>query len=339
MEPLNKLLIMSNPLISIIILNWNGIIDTLFCLQSLEYLTYVNFNVIVVDNGSTDDSIQKLNEYNPNYSLTLITTGYNLGFAEGNNVGIRHALELNPDFIFLLNNDTKVRPNILEELIKSSYNNATSAIFGALIFYMDNPQIIWFSGAQWNKSNLAFEYPYQNQEILHNFEYKTEYACGAALFFRANLVEKIGLFDERFFLVYEESDWCLRAVKAGYKCTLVPTAHVWHKVGASFDGESSPLRQYFSFRNRLLWAEKNLTFGNWLNLLLKSFIIFFPTLHVPNISNGQFLKHLYWSILSYKKNWQDPSLIAKRQGLVDYICRSFGNCPEKIRLLNNKSIK
>lgn len=330
---------MSNPLICIIILNWNGIADTLVCLQSLEHLTYSNFNVIVVDNGSTDDSIQKLSKYHPKYSLTLINTEYNLGFAEGNNVGIRHAIKLKPDFIFLLNNDTKVHPNILEELINSSYKNPASAIFGALIFYMDTPEIIWFSGARWNKKDLAFEYPHQNHELLQDFEYKTEYACGAALFFRANLIEKIGLFDDRFFLVYEESDWCLRAVKAGYNCTLVPTAHVWHKVGASFDSESSPLRQYFSFRNRLLWAEKNLTFGDWLHLLLKSFRPFFPTFPIPETWNGQFIKHLYWSILSYKKTWQDPSLIAKRQGLVDYISRNFGNCPDKIRLLNNKPIK
>jgi len=126
----------------------------------------------------------------------------------------------------------------------------------------------------------------------------------------------------------------LRAIRAGYGCKLAPSAYVWHKVGASFDGESSPLRQYFSYRNRLLWAEKNLSLKDLLHLIKDSFMLFFPQFIISQSENTPFIKRLVWAIIGWKNAWFSPILRAKRRGIMDYFFRNFGDCPESIRALN-----
>jgi GT2 family glycosyltransferase len=143
--------------------------------------------------------------------------------------------------------------------------------------------------------------------------------------------------DARFFLVWEESDWCLRASRAGYECKLILSAYVWHKVGASFDGESSPLRQYFSYRNRLLWAEKNLSLKDLLHLIKDSLSAFCPKFAISKSENAHLIKRLVWSINDWKNTWFSNVLRAKRRGIMDYFFRNFGDCPESIRALNGKS--
>lgn len=322
------------PSVSIIVLNWNGSEDTLICLSSLCSLTHPDYNVIVVDNGSTDGSVHEIKTNFPD--LTVIETGQNLGYAEGNNVGIRYALEQDAEFILLLNNDTTVAPDLLDQLVNAATQNSDAGVFGATLFYMDKPDTVWFAGAQWNAQTLTFDYPYQDQTLPDNPRTATDYACGAALFFRAEVARSIGLLDARFFLVFEESDWCLRATRAGYGCKLVPSAYVWHKVGASFDGESSPLRQYFSYRNRLLWAEKNLSLKDLSFLIKDSFSAFCPKFAISKSENVPFIKRLIWAIIGWKHTWLSPILRAKRRGIMDYFFRNFGDCPESIRILSKK---
>jgi len=322
-----------SPDISIVLLNWNGMEDTLACLDSLRSLTFTNYNIIVVDNGSTDGSVHEIKTNFPD--LTVIETGQNLGYAEGNNVGIRYALEHDAEFIFLLNNDTIVAPDVLDQLANAALQNPDAGVFGATLFYMDKPDTVWFAGAQWNAQKLVFDFPYQDQTLPNNINTATDYACGAALFFRAEVAHSIGLLDARFFLVWEESDWCLRATRAGYGCKQVPTAYVWHKVGASFSGESSPLRQYFSFRNRLLWAEKNLSLKDLVLLIDDSCRSFCPTFILSKSERDSFIKRLVWATKDWKNTWFSSALRAKRRGVMDYFLRSFGDCPKSIRALNN----
>jgi len=267
--------------------------------------------------------------------VTLIETGQNLGYAEGNNVGIRYALEQHADYVLLLNNDTTVAPDFLEQLVLAAQQHPDTGVFGATLFYMDKPGIVWFAGAKWNFQTLSFDYPYQDQKLPENINTETDYACGAALFFRADVAQSIGLLDARFFLVWEESDWCLRATRADYGCIMVPSAYVWHKVGASFDGESSPLRQYFSYRNRLLWAEKNLSKKDLLHLIKNSFRAFYPKFTVSKTVDAPLIKRFIWAINEWKVSWFSPILRAKRRGIIDYMFRNFGDCPESIRKLNN----
>ncbi|MDO8845975.1 glycosyltransferase family 2 protein [Methylicorpusculum sp.] len=319
-------------LIYLVILNWNGKEDTLACLNSLKKLNYINYEVIVVDNGSTDGSEDVFRAYYPD--LKVIQTGQNLGYAEGNNVGIRYALEKNAEYILLLNNDTIVDSDLLNELELAADNNPNVGVFGATLLYMDNPKIIWFAGAKWNPQTLTFDYPYQDQKIPENLYTKTDYACGAALFFRSEVAKSIGLLDARFFLVWEESDWCLRAKRVGYGCQQVPAAYVWHKVGVSFDGEDSPLREYFDFRNRLLWAEKNIPLNDFFRLIISSIFSLFPHFSIYSSEKTPFLKSLAWAVVDFKTNWFNPNLRAKRRGIMDYFFRQFGDCPDSIRMLN-----
>jgi len=324
---------MNNQKVFITILNWNGKVDTLNCLSSLQKCTYSNQEIVVVDNGSSDDSVEQIKLLFP--SVTLLETGKNLGYAEGNNVGIRYALEKNADYVLLLNNDTTVAPDFLDQLVLAAQQHPDTGVFGATLLYMDKPNTVWFAGAKWNSNTLTFDYPFQDQILPDNFDTTTDYACGAALFFRAKVAQSIGLLDARFFLVWEESDWCLRATRAGYGCIMVPSAYVWHKVGASFDGESSPLRQYFSYRNRLLWAEKNLSLKDLLYLIKDSSNAFYPKFTVSKIENTPLIKRLVWAINEWKTTWLSPILQAKRRGTIDYIFRKYGDCPESIRKLNN----
>ncbi len=320
--------------VCIIILNWNGKVDTVKCLASVQKINYPNYFLVVVDNGSEDDSVSEIQANFPD--LIIIETDQNLGYAEGNNVGIRYGLEHEADYILLLNNDTTVAPDLLDQLVSDAKQNPDVGVFGATLFYMDKPEIVWFAGAKWNNQSQVFDSSYQDQKLPDDVDTTTDYACGAALFFRTDVAKAIGLLDHRFFLVFEESDWCLRAKRAGYSCKMVPNAHVWHKVGASFDGEKSPLREYFDFRNRLLWVEKNLPLKDLFRLIKKSFISIFPQFAVSKSENAPFIKRLVWSMIGWKNIWFSPTLRAKRRGLIDYLFRNFGDCPESIRIMNKK---
>ena len=198
---------MINPEIFIIILNWNGKSDTLVCLNSIQSLQYLYYKIIIVDNGSTDGSVHEIRALHP--KMTIIETGQNLGYAEGNNVGIRYALEHDADYILLLNNDTTVAPDLLDQLVNAAQKDPDAGVFGATLLYMDKPDTVWFAGAQWNAQTLTFDYPYQDQPLPDNLSSATDYACGAALFFRAEVARSIGLLDARFFRVFERFR-CLR---------------------------------------------------------------------------------------------------------------------------------
>lgn len=324
----------NDPKIAVIILNWNGKVDTLECLNSLHTVSYKNYQVVIVDNGSIDASASTFKANYP--ALTVIETGQNLGYAEGNNVGIRYALESGADYILLLNNDTTVAPDFLDQLGLAAQQNTKSGVFGAVLLYMNQPDTIWFAGARWNNETLAFDYPAQDQKLPSAIETETDYACGAALFFSVDVVHAIGLLDPRFFLSWEESDWCFRARSAGFPCKMVPNAYVWHKIGTSFGGETSPLREYFIARNRLLWAEKNLAPKDLIRQIFNSLNAFFPKFCVSRSVNEPFLKRLLWSVYGWKQTWLSLSLQAKRRGIIDYFLRNFGNCPESIRELNKQ---
>src|SRR5436190_7401977 len=139
------------PSVAVIVLNWNGRDDTLACLESLAGLNYDNFQVMVVDNGSTDGSVGAIRPRFP--GVEIIETGRNLGFAEGNNVGIRLALDRGMDYVFLLNNDTVVDPSLLSELVAAAERCPEGGIFGAQILYHSDPLKIWFAGARWDEEH------------------------------------------------------------------------------------------------------------------------------------------------------------------------------------------
>jgi len=237
--------------VAVIVLNWNGKEDTRKCLLSLQELSYP-VEVFIVDNGSSDGSLELFkNEF---AHFRLIETGFNLGYAGGNNVGIELALKEGFDFVFILNNDTVVDPKIIESFLKG-FSNPHVGILGGRIFRMDEPKILDHIGGRWNGRKMDFDYVgYRAKDV--NLEGELDYVCGAAIMVRREVFEKIGLFDPRFFLFWEEADFCYRARRAGFLVEHCKTAKLWHKISASFTG-GKPHAAYFLWRNRLLWIERN----------------------------------------------------------------------------------
>ncbi|WP_022948506.1 glycosyltransferase family 2 protein [Methylohalobius crimeensis] len=323
-----------HPKIFIVVLNWNGKDDTLECLDSVYRVDYPNFKVVVVDNGSEDGSAEAIRErFN---KVHLIETGSNLGYAGGNNVGIRYALNQGTEFVFILNNDTKLETDTLTYLVEASKNHPNAAVLGPVVYEMDQPKIIWTAGEFFDRKRILFSQYKQGQPhttLEKKQAYEASGVIGAAFFIKSEALINIGLFDERFFLVREESDWCFRARKAGYICLIVPKARLWHKIASSFGSESSPMRLYYSFRNHLLFAEKNLSMGMWKKLIFRSLRQFFPKMSFSYLGSEQRAKHFYWHLLENLSIWQNPRQKAVRIGIRDYIFRRFGECPPSIWLL------
>lgn len=328
------------PKISIIILNWNGKEDTLECLASIGKLDYPNYEAVVVDNGSTDGSVDAISKQFPD--ATYLQTGQNLGYAGGNNVGIRWALEHDAGFILVLNNDTIVSPDLLSTFILAKDLLPANSVLGAKIFFYDKPDTLWFAGGRWNSETNSFEHLGGGQTDNAEFNHFTEvdYVTGCALFASAATFKEVGLLNESFFLTYEETDWCYRARAKGHKCIFVPDAKLWHKVSSAFGGADSPLVGYFMQRNKLLWVKKHLP-RQVMNQLHKENLrtlrrVLIPPLSLPK-TNHPLVKKLIWSLSSWlktlRRNLTNPMNQATLMGLRDYYLGRFGNCPPKVRTL------
>lgn len=259
------------PKVSIIILNWNGSKDTLPCLTSLFKITYPNYEIIVVDNASQAEDIFKIRQKFP--SLNILKNKTNLGFAEGNNVAIRQILKQGQsDFILLLNNDTTVTKNFLNHLVETAQNYQNSGILGPKIYYyrrQGNTKVIQSIGSMINLS-LGKISPVKQK---NNCPLAVDFVTGACLLIKTAVIKKIGLLDKKFFCVFEDADWCLRAKTAGFLILYVPRSVIYHKVGQTIK-KTSPV--YYYTRN-LFWFEfKHASPLQLLLFLLNYFIFIFP---------------------------------------------------------------
>jgi GT2 family glycosyltransferase len=238
----------------------------------LRDIDYPNYEVVLVDNASRDNSADRIKQNFP--EITLIKNPDNLGFAEGNNMGIRYLLKKNIDHVMLLNNDTVVDRKFLTELIDGleAYPGAGSA--GPKIYYMGRPDVIWFAGGGFRKiSGRTFHYGI-GQKDNGQFDKVREvgFVTGCALLVKRSLIEKVGLLDPDYFFSYEDVDWSERAAKKHYKLIYVPSSRVWHKFAASAGGRFAPLYVYYRVRNKLIFARKH---GRPLSEFLFN-LIFFP---------------------------------------------------------------
>jgi len=220
-------------------------------LDSLACLDYPNYQIIVVDNGSTGGEAAELRARYP--SAVVLEAGTNLGFTGGNNVAIRYALEQGADYVFLLNNDTEVDPQMLKRLIEVAESDPGVGVVGPKILYHSEPETIWSAGGivepVGRPVNLGLD---ERDEGQHDALKKVEWVTGCALLIRSSVVRQIGLLDERFFIYFEESDWCRRVREAGFKIYYVPTARLWHKIQPR--QQAASLRHvYLMTRNRLLY--------------------------------------------------------------------------------------
>jgi GT2 family glycosyltransferase len=257
------------PRVVIIILNWNGIIDTLACLESVRQLDYANHKVVVVDQNSDDGSRESIANQYP--EVTLIRNEDNLGFATGNNIGIRHAMDRGADYIVLLNNDTIVRPTFLTALVAAAREHPDFDVFGPKIVFDSDPNVIWAAGSHidWQKATCIQRGYQEIDRGQYDTTVEVNALSGCAMMISSTAFQTVGLLDDRFFAYYEETDWCARAKKAGLRILYVPTAVVRHKVSRTI-GPSSPAIAFYMVRNNLLFVWKNSAGSRRLSLLGRS---------------------------------------------------------------------
>ncbi len=251
--------------ISIVIVNWNGKNDTLACLSSLKKLKQDNFSVsiIVVDNGSTDNSVQSIKDLF--LEVQMLANSKNLGFSEGNNKGIRIALQDGADFIWILNNDTEVDPSALSHLYTVCKKERVG-IAGSKIYFSpgrefhterygrgDRGKVIWYAGGLIDWDNMYGSHRGVDEVDQGQFDTneETPFVTGCSMLVKREVFEAIGLFDDKLFAYLEDLDFCLRAEKAGYQLLYASRSIVWHK-NAGSSGVGSDIHGYYMTRNRLL---------------------------------------------------------------------------------------
>ena len=257
------------PSVWVIIVNWNNLSDLQECLSSLEKVDYSNFFVLVVDNGSTDGSARYLHEQTGIDCLFLST---NEGFVGGNNQGIEYAVKQDADFVLLLNNDTIVDPSFISQLINEVQHNPEVGIAGPLICYASDSTVVWSAGGRIDKirgetSMVGIGEDRKNYDLKQ--PYQVDFVTGCAMLVRRQVIEDIGLLDTRFFAYYEETEYCYRASKKGWKCLIVPSALIWHKISPEVRASSESVHYYMT-RNRLLFIRSaKLGFSAYLNALME----------------------------------------------------------------------
>lgn len=277
------------PKVSIILLNWNGWEDTIECLESLYHINYNNYNVILVDNHSLDNSIKNIEkylkgdmpvrsefyEYNTSNkpiklvkdgeipdtgseNLILIENSENLGFAGGNNVGIEYALDkLDPDYVLLLNNDTVVDKNFLKELVNLAESNPEIGFVGAKTLFYDRESTIQEAGGgevDYHHAKVEeIGFNEVNDGSLDSY-IEPDYIGGACILVKSEVIKKIGALDPNYFMYWEDVDWCTTGIENGYRSAYQYTAVVWHKYGASSE---NTFKMYYLNRNRLYFMKKH----------------------------------------------------------------------------------
>lgn len=247
---------MATPRVYIILVNWNGWQDTLDCLASLEGLDYADYEVLVVDNGSTDDSVVRISGARPH--VRLLETHDNLGFAGGNNVGVGLALQEGADYVWLLNNDTTVAADALSALVRTAEATEQFGVAGSKIYYAAEPERLWFAGGEFSPYGWTIHRGMNEVDSgRYDQEAPTNYVTGCSMLVAISTIREVGLMDEDYFLYWEEVDWCARIGRSGRAIIFEPKSIVWHKVGSSIGGEENPVKARYEGRNRVRFYRRN----------------------------------------------------------------------------------
>jgi len=243
------------PLIGVLVLNWKSPQDTIRCLRSIENSNYSNYQVLVVDNGSQDDSVVKLRTAFP--KLEILETGQNLGYSGGNNAGIRFLLDCGAEYIWLLNDDIAISPGTLSHLLRAALEHPDAGFLGPKIVCLEDPKRLLSAGGL---LTLDYQPVHRGMGELDQKQYNqhetVDFLSGCALLVHKNTIQRIGLLDEDYFTYHEDIDWCFRGLEAGFHCLYVPDAVVCHPDTRQRDAES-PRVTYYIARNSLLFARKH----------------------------------------------------------------------------------
>ena len=234
------------PNVGIVISNYNGWQDTVQCLESLQKQTYRDFEIILLDDASTNDSVQQLQKHLTENTVFLPQEA-NSGFAAVNNVGMRRALADGCDWVLLLNNDTVVAPDFLETLLRETPAGAVSC---PKMLFLDPPDEIWFAGGELDRATGKVKHLGGHEKDGPAFAEKKQvsFITFCCVLLPRQVVEEVGFLDETLFMYCEDVDYCIRLADAGVPLWFLPDAKIWHKAGGSAGGM---LSVYYITRNTL----------------------------------------------------------------------------------------
>lgn len=240
--------------IYIVLVNYNGKKYIKECLDSIGRQTYKDIKIIVVDNASSDGSLQVLEAYK---DLVLLRRHRNEGFARGCNIGIKYALKAGAEYVMLLNIDTKIDDDLVYKLYNAAGPNTVTA---PQIFYDGSTTKIWYSGGDMD-FQLGSHIQYHDKRLEHSIPPKPNhpirFVTGCCMLVHRNIWKKVGLLDEKYFMYFDDDDLSLRFLKKKVKMLYVPSAKMWHKVGGCFKGTENSLTTYYFVRNRLYFTKKH----------------------------------------------------------------------------------
>lgn len=299
------------PRVVIILLSYNHSELTQACLDSLLKIDYPAYEILVVDNGSTDGAAEEIRGRYP--QVGFIQNETNLGFVGGNNIGLRYAQSVEADYALLLNNDTEVAADFLSRLVSAAEADASVGVAGPTIYYYDRPNVVWSAGGaiDWRRGSTRMVGLDETDRGQFGLEARPmDFVTGCALLVKMAAVKQAGALDERFFAYYEETEWCVRIARAGYKIVHVPLSKVWHKI-SPVSRAASPSVHYYMTRNRLLFLR--LSGAGWQAWTHTLFAEYLRTL-------------LSWSL---KPQWkgQAPQRKAMLMGIKDYLAGHQGRVP------------
>lgn len=308
--------------IAVVVLNFNGIQDTLQCIYRVmqQKLAGFSIEIIIVDNASIDGSVEKIKQKFPHIHLLL--NSENLGFAEGNNIGIKYALKKDVDFILILNNDTVLEESMILRCVEAAASEPKGGIFGPKIYFTkgkethkskyqksDLGNVIWYAGGKidWDHVSASHRGVDEVDKGQYNEKIKTTFVSGCAMFVRRSVFEKVGLFDKKYFMYFEDVDLCIRARKKGFEALYIPSAVLWHKNAGSSGGTGSELQVYYQTRNRLLLGMRYAPVKTKLALYREALVMLMKGTAVQKQAVGDHLRNFYGS-RDRRRIWKMPDI-------------------------------
>ena len=273
---------MTSPKVGVVVLNLNGADVLKECLASITDIDYQNVVVVIVDNGSTDGSPKIVTDEFP--SFHLIENGKNLGVPEGQNIGIRYCLGVGSDFVFVLNNDLIIDRFAVSELLKHSADDSIG-VSGPIVYSAQDPEIVQSAGGmiRWTRGKaytmLAGQKPTQ-MPVIFDVDYM------GLPFIKAEVLSKVGLYDSNYFAYWEDSDFCTRVKRAGYRVVSVASVKVWHK-GSHTTSRMSGFVSYYMTRNRFRFMKMHATGVQYAAFLLHFIFIEFWLETMKHLANPQ----------------------------------------------------
>ena len=249
-KPENLSSVECTPMIGVLIVTWNRREDVLECIDSVLRSSYPRLAVYVVDNASTDGSSQAIAERYQD--VRLIRSEENLGFAGGNNLGLAETLDDGMEAVFLVNDDAVLAKDTVSKLIDGGFADPAVGVLAPKVLIHAEPGVIWSAGGRIDSNGISVQRHYGEADNGQADEpAEIDYAVGCAMLVKADIIRKVGVMDPRYFMYYEEVDWCRRIRQAGYRILYVPGSRVLHKV--TLKGGGNNRAAYYFARNRLLY--------------------------------------------------------------------------------------